>query len=239
MSVAALSDHPFHISDDPRAQKRLSTPFVVALTLSVAAHAGVGAYLAYKKFVMPTQDYVSGPIDGELFNPPKPPPPPEPPKPVENTPQTQPTPIDVRAPVQPPINIPYTPIWTDPVPTETHGSTISVPDVPIAPIEKPRPPSVIGKPDWLRKPTPAQMMGAYPDRALRQNISGSAKLSCKVTAVGAVRDCVVLSETPSEYGFGGAALRVSKNFKMKPQTVDGQPVDGATVQVPIGFNLAD
>ncbi len=239
MSVATLSDHPFRVSDDPTACKRLSTPFVVALTLSVAAHAGVGAYLAYKKFVMPAPAYSADPVDGTVIELPKPPPPPEPPKPTENLPQTQPPPIDIRAPIDLPTDIPYTPIFTAPVETEIRGSaTVVVPDVPITPEPpKPRPPSVIGKPDWLRKPTPAQMMGAYPDRAMRQNISGSARLSCKVTTTGTVRDCVVLSETPSEYGFGGAALRVSRNFRMKPQTIDGQVIEGASVQIPLTFQL--
>ena len=99
--------------------------------------------------------------------------------------------------------------------------------------------AVIGRPDWLRKPTAAQMINAYPDRALRGNISGSATLSCKVTTVGAVRDCVVVAETPADYGFGTAALKVSKNFKMKPQTVDGQAIDGATVKIPLSFKLED
>ena len=241
MSVAALSDHPFPVSDDPRGRKRLSTPFVVALTLSVAAHAGVGAYLAYKRFVMPTQTYTNEPIIGEFVNRPKPPPPPEPPTPTEKLPQTQPPPIDTRAAIDPPTNIPFTPIFTDPVPTEVKGSAAVVePELPFVPLPpQPKPPAVIGKPDWLKKPTPAQMMGAYPDRALRQNISGTARLSCKVTTTGNVRDCVVLSETPSEYGFGGAALKVSKNFRMKPQTVDGQVIDGATVQIPLNFRLEE
>jgi len=83
------------------------------------------------------------------------------------------------------------------------------------------------------------MANAFPDRALRGNISGSATLSCKVTTVGVVRDCVVLSETPSEYGFGAAAVRVSKNFKMKPRLVDGQAIEGATVKIPLTFRLEE
>lgn len=239
MSVATFSDHPFPVSDDPRGKKRLSTPFVVALTLSVAAHAGVGAYLAYKKFVMrtlPTPTEETFTLETWTPEPPEP----EKPKPKPQVqPQTQPPPLNIRDVPPPPFPVPVTPIIAEPVKTDVRGSTIVIPDVPIAPVEKPRPPSVIAKPDWLRKPTPAQMMGAYPDRALRQNISGTARLSCKVTVTGAVRDCVVLSETPSEYGFGAAAVRVSKNFRMKPQTVDGQAVDGASVQIPLSFNLAD
>lgn len=239
MSVAALSDHPFPVSDEPRGRKRLSTPFVVALTLSVAAHAGVGAYMAYKKFVMPIPRTDDGPVV-TVYPPPPKPPEPQDPKPQPDQPRPTST-VKLHDPITPPDFVDVTPLPADPKVEVAEGPRLPPVNLDAGPATPPlpKPPSVIARPDWLRKPTPAQMMGAYPDRALRQNMSGTARLSCKVTVTGAVRDCVVLSETPSEYGFGNAALRVSKNFKMKPQTVDGQVVDGATVQIPLSFNLAD
>jgi len=100
------------------------------------------------------------------------------------------------------------------------------------------PPRVIGRPQWIDKPSGLQLSRAYPRRAQDAGVSGSATLNCVVEAAGTVRDCAVISETPTGWGFGEAAVKLSRFFRMKPETSDGMPVDGAKVMVPLSFRMA-
>jgi len=58
-----------------------------------------------------------------------------------------------------------------------------------------------------------------------------------VDAGGSLQGCSVASEEPDSMGFGDAAMKLSKLFKMRPMSKDGQPVDGGTVRIPIRFVL--
>ena len=82
-------------------------------------------------------------------------------------------------------------------------------------IAKPQPPppkaavSVVTQPDWLRRPTAADMERYYPERALSLEKSGNARMTCKVNADGTLADCQVTSEEPVGSGLRSSALKMA------------------------------
>ena len=97
------------------------------------------------------------------------------------------------------------------------------------------PVTLLERPDWVRRPGPDEFADAYPERAQRLDIDGRALLSCRATASGGLTACDIVSEDPADYGFGGAALRLSRFYQVRPRTADGRPVEGAKVDVPVAF----
>jgi protein TonB len=119
---------------------------------------------------------------------------------------------------------------------ENLGPPIITPGPPVQSPPAPPRPSQISNPDWLRQPNGDDLVQFFPPQALEQGTSGRTVMDCVVRADGTLTDCTVTSETPSGRGFGRAALQASRLFKMRPKTVDGAPVEGAHVTVPMRWN---
>jgi len=98
------------------------------------------------------------------------------------------------------------------------------------------PPNTVTNPDWLRKPSSDDITRYYPDAAQRHDIGGKVRVQCRLASDGVLNDCVVLSEAPTGYGFGEAALNVASRFQMRPGTRDGQPIAGQII-IPITFAI--
>lgn len=222
---------PFALGAEGR---RPPSHLTLAVGLSIGAHVAVGLYVAFLKFtgpppvIYPPDRIYEVPLVDEL----PPPPPPEQPKDPPQRPVIHES-IPAPLPPIPPLDIaPQRDLTTAPV-----GPVANLDMAPQ--VVSPPPPRdpIIRNPTWVRRPDAGDFARFYPERALRLGREGEAEITCQVLASGQVSGCRVTGEAPDNMGFGAAALKLSRYLQIAPKTVDGKPVDGGTLVVPITFRL--
>ena len=144
-----------------------------------------------------------------------------------------PAPIDMMPPDEPPPTPPVTPQTQAAPPVEApfEPTDMTYEEFPRAEEISTEPfvsepyvgPPTIADPHWLRRPR--DLARYYPRRAMERGVEGQVVLDCMVATTGML-SCAVVSETPRNWGFGDAALRISRDYQMVPATRDGQPVVG-------------
>jgi protein TonB len=83
---------------------------------------------------------------------------------------------------------------------------------------------------YEQAPTGDDLAKYYPEKALDVGKEGAVVMKCTVQKDRTLGKCAVSSETAGGYGFGDAALQLSKFFKMKK---GAKP--GSRVTIPIQF----
>ncbi len=86
---------------------------------------------------------------------------------------------------------------------------------------------------WRAKPSADDMATYYPPKARRAERGGWAVIECQTLATGDMKDCLVLGESPKDFGFGDAALKLSAKFKLDPAKNDPATLAGGVVAIPI------
>lgn len=78
---------------------------------------------------------------------------------------------------------------------------------------------------------------SQPRGLIPQPVDGRVVLECVVAGEGALKDCLVVEETPPGHGLAQRALEASAKLKMDVPVVDGVAVNGARVRIPFTYRL--
>lgn len=91
---------------------------------------------------------------------------------------------------------------------------------------------------FLQQPSGRDFVENYPPLATAQYVEGSATIECFVELDTSLR-CRVTAETPMGWGFGQAALDISRSFRVAPATRNGVPTRGGRIRRTIRFVLPE
>lgn len=87
---------------------------------------------------------------------------------------------------------------------------------------------------WERAPNARDFARFYPDDALDAGQSGSVTLDCIIGGGGRLA-CSVGHEDPQGYGFGRAAINISRQLRVDTRLPDGSSASGRNLSLPLSF----
>lgn len=92
----------------------------------------------------------------------------------------------------------------------------------------------VGDVAWAREPSARDFARYFPGRALDDGQSGNVTLSCIIGGGGRLA-CSVVSESPPGYGFGQAAISISRQLRVRTRLPDGSSAEGRELRLPLSF----
>jgi TonB family protein len=96
----------------------------------------------------------------------------------------------------------------------------------------------ITQPVWTRWVDPKTAKTLLPAKAIEARVgSGQGVVDCVVDHAGQLTQCQSVEEQPPGLGFGDSAVQVANLAAINPWTLQGRPVDGAHIRVPVRINL--
>jgi protein TonB len=96
---------------------------------------------------------------------------------------------------------------------------------------------VVVEADWAKVAPRIDVATFIQRKARAARRDGAAKIRCEVTLAGKAENCVVIEETPEGSAFGAALVELSTHLNFVPKTVDGEPVEGGTIVIPMRFSV--
>lgn len=95
---------------------------------------------------------------------------------------------------------------------------------------------VVGKPNWAVLPT-SEAISASLAKAPGAAGGGRVAIKCAVEQTGSLSGCSVVREEPSGVGLGAAALSLVDDFRLSTWSMEGLPVVGGVVTIPIRYEF--
>ncbi|MBX9746037.1 MAG: energy transducer TonB [Hyphomonadaceae bacterium] len=92
----------------------------------------------------------------------------------------------------------------------------------------------MGDVNWIRAPSARDFARFYPEAALNRGVSGNVTLDCIIGGGGRLA-CSVAGESPGGFGFGRAAINISRQLRVGSTLTDGSPAAGRNLRVPLSF----